>query len=1045
MPESLARKIRQATATLAGERKVVTVLFCNLAEVAALAERLDPEEYREVLERHLERAALEVYRYEGIVNQVAGTSMMTLFGAPVAHEDAPQRALWAALAIRAAVADLGAGEGGAPLAVQIGINTGPVVVGAVGNDLKMDYSAVGDTTNLAARLASLAAPGAILVSETTARLVGRFFELRTVGPFAVKGKRGPVPAHEVQGAFRAATPMAIAAERGLTPLVGRDGELAALEACYRRLAAGRAQVVAVVGEAGTGKSRLLHEFKERLAGEPVALFEARCSSLAQAVPYFPFVGMFQSHFRLAPGADTSQGVDAGRGSLFEVLSRLLTVPAEALRQRGAEELRRESFDAAARFFLDQSQRAPVVVLIEDLHWIDEPSRELLGTVLARVAEAPVMVVASHRPDERITWPARTAFTQLVLDRLSDEHVLSIIRAVAGGQAPAELERRLVGRADGHPFFAEEITRALLESGYLARDNGAWRLTRPADDVPVPATVQEVIAARLDRLGADAKRVIQVAAVLGRQFRRDQLARLVDGEGIDVGLALEELEARGLVHRPRAFSADELRFGESLTQEVAYESLLLKLRRQLHERVGRLLEASPGTRPALLAYHFARGTDRRKGLEALLGAGRDAERLPSTRAAFDFFRQAWEVAEALLGEDGGEDVRRAALEAAMGVARVVVTYGLPHLPEAERAAGRAAELAEALGDTPARVGLAYYRGRVMMQGDREQFDRGLAVVEEGLALAEREGLVTPALAISRGLAIQYTNDGRFALARRTAEWTVEQLERTAEREQLTDIYVSARWVRDNALYLSDELDAVVSTAAETHALAVRAPNRISEGAAAGTLAQAHFLRGSYGEARRWADAALEVAESAGNYFALPPAAAIAALSRVALGERVDAARYADAIEHGLAAAQANVNFRFVAEALTGLGERRRVERFAAQLRAFPFSGRLREAMATADRGLVAQWLGQERDAARRYADAITVADAIGARSVLAVSLLGAAEVAAARGDAGVATRQAERAATLCRELKLGRYEPRVAAVLHPPAGAGAAGEETGQPA
>src|SRR5437667_847119 len=325
IPTGLAHKIRATQGAIEGERKQVTVLFCDLVSSTAIAAGLDPEEYADLLDRYLEIVCREVYRFEGIVTHLAGDGLMALFGAPLAHEDAPQRAVRAALGIHEALARFS----GVALRARIGVNTGPVVVGTVGNDLKMDYTAIGDTTNLAARLEALAEPGTILISEATARLVRGFFRLQALGPLTVKGKREPVAAYAVLAATDAVTPMAVAAERGLTPLVGRDEELAQLDGCYRRLVGGRAQVVAVVGEAGSGKSRLLYEFRRRLADDPVMFVEARCASLGQAVPYFPFVAMFRQHFDATVPAIASaarQVETSGDERLFPLISQLLSLP-----------------------------------------------------------------------------------------------------------------------------------------------------------------------------------------------------------------------------------------------------------------------------------------------------------------------------------------------------------------------------------------------------------------------------------------------------------------------------------------------------------------------------------------------------------------------------------------------------------------------------------------------------------------------------------------------------------------------------------------------
>src|SRR5262245_12700004 len=455
IPEGLAHKIRAAQETIAGERKQVTVLFCDLAGSTAIAERLDPEEYAELLDQYLELSFREIYRLEGIVTYSAGDGLMALFGAPVAHEDAPQRAIRAALAIRTALSKLDArlrSRHGVELRARIGIHTGPVVVGTVGNDMKMDYTAIGDTTNLAARLEALAAPGTVFISEATHRLVRGFFDVKPTGPLDVKGKREPVSAFEVVGPMHETSPMPIAAERGLTPLVGREAELAQLEACLRRVTVDRAQVVSVVGDAGSGKSRLLYELKRRLANEPVVFFEGRCSSMSHAVPYHPFLSMLRRYFDLAPGdspevacqkvSDTLGVAFENLGQSYPLMSRFLSLIPDPGGEMPAEEFKRESFNAIARLLLGETEEAPVVMLLEDLQWIDDASLELFESLVARLSTARVMVVVSHRPEGRPRWQPPAAYTQLVLEHLSDEHVTDIIRSVVGGALPAELESLL---------------------------------------------------------------------------------------------------------------------------------------------------------------------------------------------------------------------------------------------------------------------------------------------------------------------------------------------------------------------------------------------------------------------------------------------------------------------------------------------------------------------------------------------------------------------------------------------------------------------------
>src|SRR5688572_12048937 len=477
-------------AALEGERRQVTVLFCDLVGSTAIADGLDPEEYHDLLQKYLTVAFPAIYRFEGVVNTLAGDGLMAIFGAPVAHEDDPQRAVRAALAVREAVrglADRVAAEGGPALTVRIGVHTGPVVVGGFGTDLKRDYTAIGDTTNVAARLQTLAAPGSILVSEATHRLVQGFFEVRSAGQLAVRGKTDPVRAYEVLRRQTTATAMSIAAERGLTPLVGRIAELGRLDAALAAMARGQAQVVTIVGDSGMGKSRLVHEFRRRLADEPVVFFESYCSSISQTVPYHPILSMIRRHFGIVvgegnekAGAKLSSKLGAPIERLeqrYPLLTQLLSQPYAERRNAPADQLRHETFDAVAGLLVGVSRDTPVVVVIEDLHWADEASRELLVAMVASLEHSRIMVVVTTRPEARPTWRTRAARAEIVLEPLGDDEIRGMMRSIVHGTLPREIEERLVARAVGSPFFAEEFTRALLEEGEIVCENGSCRMAR----------------------------------------------------------------------------------------------------------------------------------------------------------------------------------------------------------------------------------------------------------------------------------------------------------------------------------------------------------------------------------------------------------------------------------------------------------------------------------------------------------------------------------------------------------------------------------------
>jgi class 3 adenylate cyclase/tetratricopeptide (TPR) repeat protein len=1042
IPEDLARKILASKDTIEGERKVVTVMFCDLVGSTAIAERLDPEEYHDLLEQYLGLAFHEIYRFEGIVNQLAGDGLMALFGAPIAHEDAPERAVRAALGIRTALDAFNGrarGDHEVELTARIGIHTGPVVVGTVGNDLKMDYTAIGDTTNLASRLESLAQPGAILVSEATYRLVRGRFDMRSVGPSTVKGKSDPIVAYEVHGLRETLTPIAIAAEHGLTPLVGRDPELAQLEACFHQLPARLAQVIAVVGDAGSGKSRLVYEFKRRLESSGTTFLETRCSALNQMVPYHPWVTMLRHFFQITPidppevmcekVASRVRRWDASLQGAYPYLCLMLSLPAPDVGDMPVEELKRKEFEAMGHLIKAEAMQAPVVIIMEDLHWIDEQSREIVERAVAQINRAPVMLIFTHRPEFQPQWRPSAAFTSIHLRRLSEDETTEILRAVAQGPLPPELEQLVLAKAEGSPFFAEEITRALLEGGYLTRENGHHRLTRPVEEVLIPGTVQEVIAARLDRLAPHAKRALQVAAVLGRQFHRHQLEQLLQDDGIDVAGALDQLEGRGVIHRKNVFSNDEFRFGESLTQEVAYEGLLLKQRRQLHERIGQLLEfatdeADPD-RWTLLAHHFTRSDNRQKAIAALLAAARRAERVPSYRSAARLYREAWDLAEAELASAATAPVQQLAIDAAIGIARMHIIYEAPDRGDDQQVLGRACEIADALGALPTIVELSTFKG-LMMVRHRKLFSRGMQLVEDAIRKAQEAGYRTATML--RALAFVYFMDGRFAQALEAIELGVADMERAGDR--LSDLALGSRFMRDRIRTWMSPGDDSRRALLETYELGVRASNRTIQSSIAVNLAQLHFERGEYADALGWAERSLEFAEALAYQGSLRAEAAIALAARAELGESVtDPASRALITSYLSEETGKHPNIHTIVEVLLQLGEIERAERLA-QLAADNASGRVPEMIGALAVGDVMLHLGPDYwvEAARSYEQAVELAETIGAPRILVMARLGAGRVAAERGDRAAAVHHLERARAQARELGLARYAARAAQAL-----------------
>src|SRR5215468_736996 len=632
-PKHLADKILKARSALEGERRQVTVLFADLAGFSAMAEARDPEEVHGIVDRCLRLIAAEVHRFEGTINQYTGDGVMALFGAPIAHEDAPRRAAHAALAIQRAIGDLSrelAERLPGPLQMRIGLNTGPVVVGRIGDDLRMDYTAVGDTTNVAARLQQNARPGSVLAGASTHRLITGYVETLNVGELSVKG-HAPVQAFEIVRARGRKARLDVESERGLTPLIGRDQELATLMERFQRVREGRGQVVFVAGEAGIGKSRLLLEFRRRLtaAGESTTWLEGRCISFGQSSPLLPVVDQLRENFgidefdgepeiiaKVEHGMRRLGGLDAHIPFVRYVLSVDPGDPAVAAMD-GAQR-RKRSFDAVLAMSLRGAARRPLIFVFEDLHWVDTSTEEYLTALIDSVAATRILVLATHRLGYSPPFGTRSFQTTLTLSPLSDAEALAMGGRMLGIDGlPADVARALLDKAEGVPLFIEEVTKTLLDLGILERENGGFRVVRPIREAAVPDTINDIIMARLDRLGEDGKRTVQLASVIGRQFLRRLLERIAGLTGELEGF-LQELKALEIIYEQGLLPEPAYIFKHAVIQDVAYNSLLFQRRKELHRAVGAAIEELYRDRlpehHAELAYHFMRSEDWSKAME-----------------------------------------------------------------------------------------------------------------------------------------------------------------------------------------------------------------------------------------------------------------------------------------------------------------------------------------------------------------------------------------------------------------------------------------------
>ena len=623
-PGHLAERILKDRSALSGERKLVTVLFADVSGFTSLSERLDPEDVHGLIKRAFDLMLAEIHRYEGTVNQFLGDGLMALFGAPIAHEDHAVRAAHAALGVQRALAayrdELGRTRG-IDFRMRQGLNTGLVVVGAIGDNLRMDYTAVGDTTNTAARMQQLAEPGTVVVSEAIAHQIEPYFELRPLGTFTVKNRAQPVAAWELVAARAQVSRLDARAAQGLSPFVGRDDVLATLARAWAAAERGRGQAVFVVGDAGIGKSRLLHEFRERVVRD-AGWVQTDCVSFGASVPFLPIVGMLKRMFGIAeddPERDIVAKVDRGVAVLGDearpigaALRYLLSVDPEdaALTSMDPASRRKQIVAAVVRLTAARSRERPVVVLVEDAHWIDGASEDVLKALAEALPGMAVLLVVTYRPLYRQPFDERTYYWRVALQPIDEHDAARVVQATLGvEELPRELAAVIAGKAEGNPFFLEEIGRALVQSGALRVENGRLATGSAATTLAVPDTVQDVIAARIDRLEEPQKRTVQTASVIGREFALGLLRRVSDVHA-QLEACLSDLKRIELIYEKVAPGDPEYVFRHALTQDVAYASLLQAERRRLHAQIGAALEETYAgrleERAEELLHHFTRG-------------------------------------------------------------------------------------------------------------------------------------------------------------------------------------------------------------------------------------------------------------------------------------------------------------------------------------------------------------------------------------------------------------------------------------------------------
>ena len=787
-PAYLAEKILTAKPTLAGERKQVTVLFADLKDSTELIRGLDPEAAQQLLDPALHRMMDAVHRYEGTVNQMLGDGIMALFGAPIAHEDHALRACFAALAMQAAMrtyTDDVRHSRGLELRMRVGLNSGEVVVRAIGNDLHMDYSAVGETTHLAARMEQLATPGSIRLTPATLRLVEGLVQVNALGPVPVKGLVEPVEVFELLGASGVRRRLQAAAARGLTRFVGRDQELAAIQQALAQASAGHGQVVTLVGEAGVGKSRLVYECVHSHRTQGWLLLESASVSYGKATPYFPVLDLLRRYGHVDDGDDlrtirakvTGQvlTLDAALQDTVPALLALLDVlPDDSpFLQLDPPQRRQRTLAALKRILLRESQVQPLLLVFEDLHWIDTETQALLDSLVDSLPTARLLLLINYRPEYQHGWGSKTYYTQLRLDPLPPVSADAFLHALLGDDPSlVALKQLLIERTGGNPFFLEESVRTLVETGMLVGEPGAYRLGQALPTIQVPATVHTVLAARIDRLPPEEKYLLQTAAVIGTEVPLPLLQAIAELDEAAVHRSLAHLQAAEFLYETRLFPEHAYTFKHALTHEVAYGSLLQERRRVLHARIVESLERLSPDRLVEqvehLAHHALRGEVWDKALAYFRQAGEKAMARSAHREAMGYFEQA-------LGALPHLPETRATREQAIDL-RLALRSALTPFGEARRALAclREAETLAAALDDPHRLGrvcrfltLDLYR--------MGAYDQAIAAAQRALAFATASGDVILHALTNQSLGNAYQAQGDYRQAITCFEQTMAFLD------------------------------------------------------------------------------------------------------------------------------------------------------------------------------------------------------------------------------------------------------------------------------
>jgi class 3 adenylate cyclase/tetratricopeptide (TPR) repeat protein len=690
----------------------------------SLSEKLGPEEAYDIVDQIYELLIHKVHDYEGTVNEMTGDGIVALFGAPIALEDAPQRALRSAMAIHREMSRFSdrlkqERENFPSLKMRVGIHTGPVVVGTVGNNLRVEFKAVGDTVNLASRMEGLAVPGATYVTEDTFKLTEGFFRFEALGEKEVKGKKEPVKVYRVIASYTRRTRFDVSAERGLTPLVGRERELELLLDGFERSKAGRGQAFSIMAEAGVGRSRLLYEFRKAVSSEDAMFLEGRCLSYSRGVAYHPVIDILKSNFDIRDrdgDLEIREKIISGlkilktdEASTLPYLLELLSVKDSGVDKipMSPEAKKDRIVETVKRITLKGSEIRPLILAYEDLHWVDKSSEDVLKDTLESIPGARVLMIFTYRPEFVHTWGGKSFHSQVNLNRLSNRENLAMVTQILGtGEIDRDLEELILEKTEGIPFFTEEFIRSLKDLRVIERKDNKYHLAKDTQAVSIPSTIQDVIMARVDTLSPGAKELLQTGSVIEREFSYELIKRVTGLPEQELLSHLSVLKDSELLYERGIYPEANYIFNNALTREVVYDSMLTKRQKRHHEEIGNAIEDLYADRIEeqyeLLAHHYGLAEDWEKAVHFGRLAAEKAHKLTQFQQAITLYEQTTEwllkLPENNIRQERLVDIRSEICQSniELGQFEKAVEVGL-----------QAETMAKVLGDR-VRLGLTYLR-------------------------------------------------------------------------------------------------------------------------------------------------------------------------------------------------------------------------------------------------------------------------------------------------------------------------------------------------